>query len=72
MRSPGPPVETPPPMTSRRDRAGAFAEGCGAEFERCADVFEWDGREPMEGSLGLAGEELVVGLRAVGSVGRTA
>jgi hypothetical protein len=58
IRSPGPPVETPPPMRSRRDRSGAIAEGVGAEFERVAGVFERGGREPMEGSVGLAGEEV--------------
>jgi hypothetical protein len=31
--------------------------GVWAGFERCAGVFERDGREPMEGSVGSAGRE---------------
>ncbi len=33
-----------------------LSRGVGAGFERCAGVFERGGREPMEGSLGSAGE----------------
>jgi hypothetical protein len=57
MRSPGPPVETPPPMRRCKNRPVRLSRCVGAGFERVASVFERGGREPMEGSLGSAGEE---------------
>jgi hypothetical protein len=46
--------------------------GCAQSSSGFAGVFERGGREPMGGSVGSAGEDLLVGLREVGSVGRIA
>ena len=59
-------------MRSRKNRPVRLSRCVGAGFERVASVFERGGREPMGGSVGSAGEDLLVGLREVGSVGRIA